>query len=148
MLPLSKYQIYAVGKVRKKWIQDGIASYLKRLPGLTIHEVKDSTPQKEGKVIQSLLKKNELLIVLTEEGDPISSVPFSKQLQVFGSQRISFAIGGAEGIDNQLKKSATILLSLSRMTFPHEIALLLLVEQIYRAQTISQASPYHREGEG
>ena len=144
MLNPSRYHIFAVGKVRKRWVKEGLELYLKRLPGLTITEFRDSTPQKEAEAIQTKLKKNETLIALTEEGNSLASIPFAKYLKAFGSQRLAFVIGGANGIAPEIKDVAHLLLSLSPMTFPHEIARLLLVEQLYRATTIIQGGPYHR----
>ena len=144
MLNPSRYRILAVGKVRKDWIKEGLHSYMKRLPGLTITELRDSNPQKEAEAIQAQLQKNERLIALMEEGKPLASIPFAKYLKTFNSQRIAFVIGGANGIAPEIKTSAHYQLSLSPMTFPHEIARLLLVEQLYRATTIIQAGPYHR----
>ena len=144
MLNPSRYRILAVGKVRKAWIQDGLGVYMKRLPGLTIHELRDSNPHKEAEIIKTRIKRDEKLITLTEEGQTFSSVTFADYLDSFGSQRLAFVIGGANGIAPEIKNSAHLQLSLSPLTFPHEIALLLLVEQIYRATTITQAGPYHR----
>ena len=144
MLKPSRYRIFAIGKVRKAWIKEGLHSYMKRLPGLTITEVDNSNPQKEAKAIQARLRNNETLIALMEEGKPLASIPFAEYLKEFGSQRLVFVIGGANGIAPEIKTSAHFQLSLSRMTFPHEIARLLLVEQLYRATTINQGGPYHR----
>ena len=144
MLNPSRYRIFAIGKVRKRWIKEGIELYLKRLPGLTIMELRDSNPKKEAASIQSQCRNDEILIVLTEEGKPLASIPFAEYLKTFGSQRLVFVIGGANGIAPEIKASAHLLLSLSSMTFPHEIARLLLVEQLYRATTILQGGPYHR----
>ena len=144
MLNPSRYRILAVGKVRKGWIQEGLNLYLKRLPGLTITELKDSNPQKEAETIKTQLKSNETLIALMEEGEPLASIPFAECLKKFGSQRLVFVIGGANGIAPEIKALADIRLSISHMTLPHEIARLLLIEQIYRATTIIQGSPYHR----
>ncbi len=140
----SRFHILAIGKVRKDWIKEGLNSYLKRLPGLKITELRDSTPQKEAEAIQAQLKSHEKLIVLMEEGKPLSSIPFAEYLKTFGSQRLVFVIGGANGITPEIKVLAHLQLSLSLMTFPHEIARLLLVEQLYRATTIVQGGPYHR----
>jgi len=137
-------RILAVGKVRKRWVQDGIATYLKRLPGLTITEVRDSTPEKEADVIRQSLRSDELPVILMEQGRTLDSVAFSRKLASYGSQRLAFVIGGADGITADLKASATWQLSLSPMTFPHELARLLLLEQLFRAQAIHSGSPYHR----
>ena len=133
-----------MGKVRKRWVQDGIATYLKRLPGLTITEVRDSTPEKEADVIRQFLRSDELPVILMEQGRTLDSVAFSRKLASYGSQRLAFVIGGADGITADLKASATWQLSLSPMTFPHELARLLLLEQLFRAQAIHSGSPYHR----
>ena len=68
MLNTSRYRIICIGKIKKKWIQEGIETYLKRLPGLTIKELKDSNKEKESKEIITSLKKEESLIALTEKG--------------------------------------------------------------------------------
>ena len=133
-----------MGKVRKRWVQDGIATYLKRLPGLTITEVRDSTPEKEADVIRQSLRSDELPVILMEQGRTLDSVAFSRKLASYGSQRLAFVIGGADGITADLKASAIWQLSLSPMTFPHELARLLLLEQLFRAQAIHSGSPYHR----
>ena len=144
MLNPSRYRILAIGKTRKQWIKEGVQTYLKRLPGLKITELRDSNSEKESKAICSEKKSDEILIALTEEGDLMSSIVFTKYLENIGSQKIAFAIGGANGLTAHLKGSAQLQLSLSTLTFPHEIARLLLLEQLYRASTISQGGPYHR----
>lgn len=141
---LSRFRLIAVGKVRKSWVREGLAVYGKRLPGLQIVEVKDSTPLKEAEAISNLLLPSERLVVLCEEGRPFDSMAFAGWLAESGSGRVAFAIGGAEGFPAAFKARATLQLSLSAMTFPHELARLLLVEQIYRALTILQGGPYHK----
>ncbi len=145
MINPSRYRILAIGKIRKEWIKEGLNLYLKRLPGLTITELKDSNPQKEAKAILASLTNNEILIALSEEGYLVSSTDLAKQLCRFGSQRLAFVIGGADGLSPDIRNLAHRIISLSSLTFPHEIARLLLVEQIYRAQNILQGGPYHRE---
>ena len=144
MLNPSRYRILAIGKVRKSWIQAGISLYLKRLPGLTITELRDGTLKKESESIQSSLKDTELLILLNEKGRLLSSVDFAQLLKEFENQRLAFVIGGANGITSELTDRAHMSLSLSSLTFPHDIARLLFLEQLYRAQTILQRTPYHR----
>ena len=140
----SRCRILAVGKVRRSWIQEGIELYRKRLPGLEIIEIRDSTPQKEAESIRANLRSDEQLIALMEEGDDVGSIPFARHLEQLGNQRLAFVIGGADGLTTELKGSAHWQLSLSPMTFPHELARLMLIEQLFRAQTILQGSPYHR----
>ena len=133
-----------MGKIRRGWIQDGIDLYLKRLPGLTISELRDSNPDKEADAIRAALRPDETLIALMEQGDTLASVPFAQRLEQFGNQRLAFVIGGADGLTAELNAQAQWRLSLSSMTFPHELARLMLVEQLFRAQAIVQGSPYHR----
>ncbi len=144
MLSPSRYRILTIGKIRKDWIRDGISLYLKRLPGLCITELRESNPAKEADAIRKSLTKDELLVVLDEKHSTLSSFEFATNLKNFGSQRLAFVIGGAEGIDAEIKNISHWKLGLSSLTFPHEIACLLLIEQLYRAQSILQGSPYHR----
>ena len=140
----SRIRILAVGKVRKSWVQEGVALYLKRLPGLVVTELRDSTMAKEAEAIAAALRPDERLVLLTEEGRTYDSVAFAQQLRDSGSERLAFVIGGAEGLDPALKARANWRLSLSPMTFPHELARLLLLEQLYRASSILQGGPYHK----
>ncbi len=144
MLNPSRYRIIAIGKVRKRWIQDGLKLYLKRLPGLTIIELRDSEPSQESKAIHAALRNNESIVLLTEAGEALNSIDLAKKLQSFGSKRLAFVIGGANGLPPEINTSAHWHLSLSPLTFPHEIARLLLVEQIYRAHNITMGGAYHR----
>ena len=145
MINISHYKIIAIGKIKKKWIQTGIDMYLNRLPGLEIIEIKDSTQKKEEYMIKELLKKNETLITLNENGQTFSSKQLSKKLLDSNNQNITFVIGGATGLSTSLNSFASWQLSLSPLTFPHEIARLILIEQLYRAKTIIQGGPYHKE---
>ena len=141
---VNRCRVLAVGKVRRGWIKEGIDLYRKRLPGLEIIELRDSTPQKEADAIQAALQSDERLIALMEEGDTLASIPFARRLERYGNERLAFVIGGADGLTAELKARASWRLSLSPMTFPHELARLMLIEQLFRAQAILQGSPYHR----
>lgn len=141
---VNRCRVLAVGKVRRGWIQEGIDLYRKRLPGLEVIELRDSTPQKEADAIQAALRSDERLIALMEEGDTLASIPFARRLERYGNERLAFVIGGADGLTAELKARASWRLSLSPMTFPHELARLMLIEQLFRAQAILQGSPYHR----
>ena len=141
---VNRSRVLAVGKVRRGWIQEGIDLYRKRLPGLEVIELRDSTPQKEADAIQAALRSDEHLIALMEEGDTLASIPFARRLERYGNERLAFVIGGADGLTAELKARASWRLSLSPMTFPHELARLMLIEQLFRAQAILQGSPYHR----
>jgi 23S rRNA (pseudouridine1915-N3)-methyltransferase len=140
----SRIRILAVGKVRKGWVLEGIATYLKRLPGLQVVELRDAGKAKEADAVLAALQPGEQLVVMAEEGQTFTSPAFAERLEGSGSERLVFVIGGAEGIDPALKARASWKLSLSPMTFPHELARLLLLEQLYRALTIQQGGPYHK----
>ena len=145
MLNISHYKIIAIGKIKKKWVQTGIEMYLNRLPGLKIIEIKGSTQTKEVSTIKEMLKRNETLITLNENGHSFTSKQLAIKLQNHQNQNITFVIGGATGLSPSLNNAAALQLSLSPLTFPHEIARLLLIEQLYRAKTITQGGPYHKE---
>jgi 23S rRNA (pseudouridine1915-N3)-methyltransferase len=140
----SRIRILAVGKVRKGWVNEGVALYRKRLPGLEVVELRDGGMAREAEAISAALRPEERLVVLTEEGQTFASTAFAQKLDGSGSERLAFVIGGADGIDPALKARASWRLSLSPMTFPHELARLLLLEQLYRALSIQQGGPYHR----
>ena len=144
MLNISHYKIIAIGKIRKKWIQEGIEMYLKRLPGLEVKEIKDSTQAKEEHTIKEIISKNEFLVTLNENGQSFTSKQLATKLLTSHNQNITFVIGGASGLTSSLNNLASWQLSLSPLTFPHEIARLLLIEQLYRAKTITQGGPYHK----
>ena len=84
------------------------------------------------------------LVVLCEEGEQLGSAALAERLRGSGSERLAFVIGGADGLDPGLKAGASWRLSLSPLTFPHELARLLLLEQLYRALSIQQGGAYHR----
>ena len=144
MINPSRIRILAVGKVRKGWVLEGIATYLKRLPGLQVVELRDAGKAKEADAVLAALQPGEQLVVMAEEGQTFDSPAFAERLDGSGSERLVFVIGGAEGIDPALKARASWKLSLSPMTFPHELARLLLLEQLYRALSIQQGGPYHK----
>ncbi|MFO8239069.1 MAG: 23S rRNA (pseudouridine(1915)-N(3))-methyltransferase RlmH [Prochlorococcaceae cyanobacterium] len=149
MLNPVRIRILAVGKVRKGWVREGIALYRKRLPGLAVVELRDSSPEREAAAIRAELRSDERLVALTEEGLGLNSRALATQLaglQARGeASRLAFAIGGADGLEPALRAEAFWRLSLSPLTFPHELARLLLLEQLYRAQSILQGGPYHRD---
>ncbi|MFM8935416.1 MAG: 23S rRNA (pseudouridine(1915)-N(3))-methyltransferase RlmH [Vulcanococcus sp.] len=144
MLNPSRIRILAVGKIRKGWVSEGVALYLKRLPGLEVVELRDGGMAREAEAIRSALRPEERWVALTEEGRTFASTAFAQRLDGSGSERWAFVIGGADGLDPSIKGQASWQLSLSPMTFPHELARLLLLEQLYRALSIQQGGPYHR----
>ena len=101
----------------------------------------------EGTRILSKISDRDFVIVLAIEGKTLSSEEFSKQLEqapINGFSTLTFVIGGSLGLSPQVKKRANLFLSFGRLTLPHQLMRLVLVEQIYRAFTIQQGSPYHK----
>ena len=137
MLLTNRLSINAIGKIKKNWIRDGINQYKKRMPDLIINELKTFN-------INNLRLNNNIIISLSEEGKQFNSIELTSLLLKFKNKKIIFLIGDADGISSDVKKKSDLLLSLSPLTFPHELARLILLEQIYRAISISNNSPYHR----
>ncbi|MCR4436314.1 MAG: 23S rRNA (pseudouridine(1915)-N(3))-methyltransferase RlmH [Clostridiales bacterium] len=158
-----KITVIAVGKLKGKYLKDGIAEYGKRLSrfcDLEIIEVEDEqVPEHLSEVQELQIKKKEaqrvlrkvkdgtLLVVLDLKGEMPDSEEFAAKLRSFfvsGNSHISFVIGGSLGLDPELIKKAHYRFSLSRLTFPHQVARLVLLEQVYRAFKIINGETYHR----
>ncbi len=136
MLYDKRISISAIGKIKKNWIRDGINQYKKRMPDLTVNEFKSFNFEN--------IRDNNIIICLAEEGKTFSSVELASLLLNYKNKKINFLIGDSDGIPLEIKDKSDLLLSLSSLTFPHELARLILIEQIYRAISISSNSPYHR----
>ena len=136
MLQTNRLSINAIGKIKKNWIREGINQYKKRMPDLIINESKSFNIDN--------IRVNNIIICLTEEGQSFNSIELTSLLLNFKNKKINFLIGDADGIPSDIKDKSNLLLSLSPLTFPHELARLILIEQIYRAISISNSSPYHR----
>ena len=136
MLQTNRLSINAIGKIKKNWIREGINQYKKRMPDLIINESKSFNIDN--------IRVNNVIICLTEEGRSFNSIELTSLLLNFKNKKINFLIGDADGIPSDIKDKSNLLLSLSPLTFPHELARLILIEQIYRAISISNNSPYHR----
>ena len=158
-----KIKIVTVGKLKEKYLKDGIAEYSKRLSRFanlemieladekTPDRASDSENQKilelEGTRILSKIGDRDFVIVLAIEGKTLSSEEFSKQLEqapINGFSTLTFVIGGSLGLSPKVKKRANLSISFGRLTLPHQLMRLVLVEQIYRVFTIQQGSPYHK----
>ena len=137
MLQSNRLTINAIGKIKKLWIRDGINQYKKRMPELIINDLKTFN-------LNNLRSNNNVVICLSEEGKQFNSVELSSLLLNFKNKKIDFLIGDTDGISSDIKEKSDLVLSLSPLTFPHELARLILIEQIYRAISISNNSPYHR----
>ncbi|WP_029265826.1 23S rRNA (pseudouridine(1915)-N(3))-methyltransferase RlmH [Virgibacillus alimentarius] len=156
-------QIVSVGKIKEKYIKQGIAEFEKRLRPyckLTMDEVNDEqapeqmsekellqVKQKEGERILSKIKPNQYVIVLDIKGANWSSEQLAKEmdeLSIHGKSQISFVIGGSNGLSDEVLHRADQKLSFSKMTFPHQLMKLILLEQIYRSFKIQKNEPYHK----
>ncbi len=143
--------IIAVGHKMPDWVSTACQEYSKRMPSdcaIELKEIKpDITPAKEVIKIIAAIPKNTLIIALDERGKDLSTQDLAghlKQWREIGKD-IVFLIGGANGLDASLKSKEIPLWRLSSLTLPHAFARLLLIEQLYRAWTILQGHPYHRE---
>jgi len=158
-----KYRIISVGKIREPFYLEGVREYLKRLAPYTSIELIEGLEEKIGprageKEVQSILRKeaekikrwldkDEILVVLDLEGQVRSSEEMARQLEKWnasGKSRVTFLLGAAHGLANEIKQQAQESISLSRMTFPHQMAVLILAEQIYRGFKILKGEPYHK----
>lgn len=146
--------LIVVGKLGDKNIEDLEKDYFKRLtsPKLIIHEARAHAEDlaKEAREVLAKIEdisknENPYIVLLMEKGKQFTSVDFSKWLSnIYERQSVIFIIGGASGHGEAVIKRAHFKLSLSELTYPHKLARLLLVEQIYRAQTIVAGHPYNK----
>ena len=137
MIQSNRLTIYAIGKIKKRWIRDGIKQYKIRMPELVIKELKTFN-------LKNLRSNNNIIICLSEEGKQFNSLEICSLLLNFKNKKINFLIGDTDGVSSDIKENSDLILSLSPLTFPHELARLFLIEQIYRTISIANNSPYHR----
>ncbi len=137
-----KVKIISVGKTKEPWLEEALQEYIKRLS--PIMQFETLWVKNDDQLLESCKKEN--IIALDPLGKEFDSLGFSKfvqqQFEANGS-RIAFVIGGPEGLPPLLKKSSK-LISLSKLTFTHQIARLVLVEQLYRSFEIAKSTPYHK----
>ena len=158
-----KITLVTVGKIKEKFFEDAIKEYSKRLSRyckLEILQVADEkTPEgaseavelqikeKEGQRILSLIRDDAYVIALAIEGKMLDSEELAERIEksgVSGISQIVFVIGGSLGLSAQVMKRADYALSFSRMTFPHQLMRVVLLEQIYRSYRIMNHQPYHK----
>ncbi len=158
-----KITILCVGKIKEKYFTDAAAEYIKRISRyhkLEIVEVPDEkTPDgagealnaqimaREGERILAKIKEGSYIAALAIEGKQLSSEQLAEKLEALalgGSSHVTFVIGGSLGLTEEVKKRADFLLSFSKMTFPHQLMRVVLLEQIYRCCKISAREPYHK----
>ena len=156
-----KITLLTVGKTDKDWVKQGMDIYVSRLKHYIpfiiteIPELKnvsalsrEQIKAKEGELILKNVKPADNLVLLDERGKEYSSVEFAKVLQDkinYEGKDIVFVIGGAYGFSEDVYRRASSMMSLSRMTFSHQMVRAIFAEQLYRAFTIIKGEPYHHE---
>ena len=155
-----KLTLLCIGKLSAAWLQDGASDYtvrIRRYLPLSIEELKEvkaggkkanvqQIRQREGELLLQKIPASAFTVALDEKGKGIGSEEFSRFIgkhMLDGTQEVVFLIGGAYGLSDAVKQRVDMTLSLSTMTMTHQMARLLLVEQLYRAMTILRNEPYH-----
>lgn len=145
-----KINLVMVGKLKEKFLVEGVAEYLKRIKifsKVNVQEISECrTIEEEGRKLLAQVPRDSFLIVLDVVGEELTSEKFAEkisELNLRGISDITFLIGGAFGLSEEVRQAADFRLSLSRMTFTHQMARLIIVEQIYRAFKINRGEPYH-----
>ena len=158
-----KISIITVGKLKEKYLKQGIDEYTKRLGAyatIDLIEVPDEkapeklsdadmtiVKQKEGERILAKIHPDTHVITLEINGKQLTSEQLAKQLDqlaTYGKSKIAFVIGGSLGLSEEVVKRSDFALSFSKMTFPHQLMKLVLLEQVYRAFRINRGEPYHK----
>ena len=149
-------KIICVGKIKEKFYKEALEEYEKRLSKYTklkIIEVEDINlenemliKKKEADLILKNIEKKDYIITLEIEGKELSSIELSKKIQEqeIINPNITFIIGGSYGLDNEIKQISNYKLSFSKLTFPHQLFRVILLEQIYRAYKIKNNESYHK----
>ena len=154
-----KLRIISVGHKMPDWVEVACSEYIKRMPRELVLEIVSIKPDKRGdgknsEAVQEAEAKRiletagkDFLIVSDERGQQITTLQLAEKLKFWQGlgKDVSLVIGGADGIHSSLKQRADWLWSLSQLTLPHAFVRVLLCEQLYRAYTVTQNHPYHRE---
>lgn len=158
-----KITIVSVGKLKEKYLKQGIQEFLKRLSSyakVEIIEVADEkapenlseaeekqVKDKEGERILQAISPDTYVITLEIEGKMFSSEQLAKkmdELATYGKSKVAFVIGGSLGISEAVQQRSDFAISFSKMTFPHQLMRLVLLEQVYRGFRINRGEPYHK----
>lgn len=150
-------KIICIGKIKEKYLVDGIEEYKKRLKlfcDLELIELKEVNTddinkniESEGDLILNNIKKNDYVIALSIPGKNISSENFAQMIKehyIYNSSVITFVIGGSNGLDNRVLQRSNYQLSFGKMTYPHQLMRLILLEQVYRCMMINNNHKYHK----
>jgi 23S rRNA (pseudouridine1915-N3)-methyltransferase len=150
-------KLLCIGKTKFRWVADGVAHYqklIKPLATLTIQEIK-AVPgefaaaeqmKKEAERFRGNLERGETLVCLDRDGQRFTSEAFARWIgsKAERDARLTFVVGGELGLDPEFKRKASSSLSLSAMTYPHDLVRLIFAEQLYRALAILHGHPYHK----
>jgi len=144
-----KHQIIVAGKPALKYAKDGLAEYLKRLTRYGTYDVKHVKDGSSEDVSMRLLdqSKGSMRIVMDERGENLTTAQLFKKMQQWemrGVKRASYLIGASDGHTQALRDQADLVWALSPLTLQHELALVVLAEQLYRVATMAKGEPYHR----
>ncbi len=156
---MAKIELWAIGKSERGWVEDGAAVYAGRIgrylpfdfvifPDVREKAEPNILKKKEGELVLKKLEPGDFLVILDERGQELGSVELSNWLQnrlATGQKRIVFLIGGAFGFSPEIYSRADMKISLSKMTFPHQLIRVMFLEQLYRAFSIAKNEPYHNE---
>lgn len=142
-------KLICVGKIKEKYLKDGINDYLKRINKyhkVQIIEVEDSIPENEEVKIIKYIDNKDYVITLEIDGNMLSSIEFADKLDktFITNSNITFIIGGSYGLSDNIKKRSNYKLSFSSMTFPHGLFRLVFLEQLYRCFKILNNETYHK----
>lgn len=145
-----KITIFAVGKLKESFWKDAVAEYLKRLDAYaktSVREIPDSNKEKEAVALLDALPEKVPVILLDIKGKEVSSEALAQKIDRYalnGNSHIAFIIGGSDGVTAEVRARATERISFGPITLPHNLARVVLVEQIYRAFKIQRGEPYHK----
>lgn len=153
-----KHQLLFLGKIKDRFIEQGVGEYGSRLQhytsfGITVLKEKGRgrgkllTAAEQGKLLLQAVPSGATIVVLDSQGEQFTSEGFSRKIdewEMQGIKQVCYLIGGPDGHAAEVLAAADLLVSLSKMTFTHDMARLLLVEQLYRAYTIKAGEQYHK----
>ena len=148
-------KIICIGKIKESFYREGIEEYLKRLSKYTKIEIielndfnydKEKTIKEESNLIINKLNNNDYKILLDIDGNMLDSISLSKKINdsLISNSNITFIIGGSYGVSEELRKLVDYKLSFSKLTFPHQLFRVVLLEQIYRSFKIINNEEYHK----
>ena len=155
-----RLKLIALGQNQPGWVTDGVSEYAKRFPSEWPFELAELKPEKraanrstemvlatEAERIRAQIPRQALTVALDERGEQLTTRALSERLALWSREApcATFLIGSADGLDAALKSGAHAQIGLSRLTLPHGLARIFLIEQLYRAVTLLSGHPYHRD---